>query len=57
VQTGVASVAQRLQGARPECAVLPDERPVEVGRDDVDIAREIRRKDQPFGLPPVAYTT
>ena len=36
-----------------------DERAVEVGRDDGDVAREVggKRERQPFGLPPVAFTT
>jgi hypothetical protein len=65
VQARVARIVQRLQGARPQRSVLPDERAVEVRRDDVDVPREIRREDQavsrgfdqPFGLPPVAFTT
>ena len=45
--------------SRPENAVLPDERAVEVGRDDADVMRERCRKlqAQPFGLPPDALTT
>jgi hypothetical protein len=58
VQPGVAGVVQCLQRPRPQRSVLPDERAVEVRRDDVDVPREISRKlDQPFGLPPVAFTT
>jgi hypothetical protein len=58
VQAGVARIAQRLEGARPQRAVFPDEGPVEVRRDDVDVPREISGElDQPFGLPPVAFTT
>ena len=59
VQPGVARVAQRLQRARTECAVLPDERPVEVGRDDLEVAREVvgELEAQPFELPPVVFTT
>jgi hypothetical protein len=37
--------------------VRPHERAVEVGRDDPDVAREVRREDQPFASPPVAFTT
>jgi len=58
VQPGVTRVVQRLQRARPQRSVLPDERAVEVRRDDVEVAREILGEvDQPFGLPPVAFTT
>jgi hypothetical protein len=58
VQAGVARVVQRLQRARRQRPVLPDERAVEIRRDDVDVPREVVRKlDQPFGLPPVAFTT
>jgi hypothetical protein len=58
MQPGVARIVQRLQRARPQFSVFPDKRAVEVRRDDVDIPREVRRKvDQPFGLPPVAFTT
>jgi hypothetical protein len=58
VQPRVARVVQRLQGARPQRSVLPDERAVEVRRDDVEVAREVvGEPDQPFGLPPVAFTT
>jgi hypothetical protein len=35
VQPGVTRVVQRLQRARPQRSVLPDERAVEVRRDDV----------------------
>jgi hypothetical protein len=42
-------------------AVRPDERAVEVGGDDADVAGEVLGKaqvvDQPFGFPPVALTT
>jgi hypothetical protein len=58
VQPGVARVAKRLQRARTQRSVVPDERAVEVRRNDVDVPRELRREvDQPFGLPPVAFTT
>ena len=49
--------AQRSERTRLQNAVVPDERAVEVGRDDLEVAREVRGKDQPFGLPPVAFTT
>jgi len=59
VQPGVARVAQRLQRPRPQRSVLPDERAVEVRRDDVDVPRKVfgELEAQPFGLPPVAFTT
>jgi hypothetical protein len=41
VQPGVARLVQRLQGARPQRSVLPDEGAVEVRRDDVQVAREV----------------
>jgi hypothetical protein len=58
MQPGVARVAQRLQRARTQRSVLPDERAVEVRRDDFDVPRKVVGEvDQPFGLPPVAFTT
>ncbi len=59
VQTGVVRTAQRRDRARLQDAVLPDERPVEVGRDDADVVRERcgKLQAQPFGLPPDALTT
>jgi hypothetical protein len=38
---------------------VPHERAVEVGRDDANVLREVlrERERQPFGLPPVAFTT
>ena len=49
---------KRRERARVERAVLPHERAVEVGRDDVDVAGEVLgEEDQPAGLPPVAFTT
>jgi hypothetical protein len=41
VQPGVAGALERVQRARPEDALLPDERSVEVGRDDRRVAREV----------------
>jgi hypothetical protein len=58
VDPGVTRVVKRLQRARLQRSVLPDERAVEVRRNDVDVPREILGEvDQPFGLPPVAFTT
>jgi hypothetical protein len=57
VQAGGLGRTQRCESARPQPAVLPHEGAVEVGRDDLDVAREIRRENQPFALPPVAFTT
>jgi hypothetical protein len=58
VQTRGVRKPERGERARLEDAVPPDERPVEVGRDDLDVVRERCGKlDQPFGLPPVAFTT
>jgi hypothetical protein len=38
--------------------VLPHERAIKVGRDDLDVAWKVRReRDQPFALPPDALTT
>ncbi len=52
---------QRLDRARMEGSVGPDERPIEVRGDDADAAGEVvgktQRPVQPFGLPPVAFTT
>jgi hypothetical protein len=49
---------QRGKGARLEDAVTPDERAVEIGRDDLDVARKVFGElDQPFASPPVAFTT
>jgi hypothetical protein len=41
VKAGVARVVQRLQRARPQLSVFPDERAVEVRRDDVDAQGEV----------------
>ena len=59
VQTGVVRASERRDRARLQDAVLPDEGPVEVGRDDANVARERCGKvqAQPFGLPPDALTT
>jgi hypothetical protein len=59
VQAGIVRAAQRRDRPRLQDAVLPDERPVEVGRDDADVARERCRKlqAQPFASPPDAFTT
>jgi hypothetical protein len=49
VQARVARALERRERARTDDAVLPDQRAVEVGGDDVDVAREIGRKlDQPW---------
>jgi hypothetical protein len=49
---------QRGKGARLEDAVTPDERAVEIGRDDLDVAWKVFGElDQPFASPPVAFTT
>jgi hypothetical protein len=58
VQPGCAGSLERGDRAGVQRPVLPDKRAVEVGRDDADVARKLRReRDQPFGLPPVALTT
>jgi hypothetical protein len=59
VQAGVVRAAERGERPRPEDAVVPDQRAVEVARDDPDVAREAfgKLEAQPFGLPPVAFTT
>jgi hypothetical protein len=55
VQARVAGALERVQRARPENAFLPDERAIEVGRDDGDVAREVVGKPQarqpPLVLP------
>ena len=58
VETGGACGAKRVHGPRLQLAV-PHQRAVEVGRDDLDVAREVvgERERQPDGLPPVAFTT
>jgi hypothetical protein len=48
---------QRGERARLQDAVAPDQRAVEVGRDDLDVAREVCGEVYPLGLPPVALTT
>jgi hypothetical protein len=49
VQSRVARALERAQRARAQDAVLPDQRAVEVGRDDVDVTREVGRElDQPW---------
>jgi hypothetical protein len=40
MQAGRLGSAQRLDRPRAEGCVLPDQRAVEVGRDDADVARE-----------------
>jgi len=41
VKTGVVGASQRRDRPRPQDAVLPDERAVEVGRDDAYVARKV----------------
>jgi hypothetical protein len=56
VRTGAAGAAERLAGARPQHAVLGDQRPVEVERERGDARREAGRKL--YGaVPPVDVTT
>jgi hypothetical protein len=57
VQSRCFGRAQCVERARAQATVLPHEGAVEVGRDDLDVARKVSRKDQPFALPPVAFTT
>ena len=57
VQPVLVRTPQRGQRSRLEDAVAPDERAVEVGRDDLDRERKVVWKLQPLGLPPVAFTT
>jgi hypothetical protein len=57
VQACFPRASERGERALVQRDVLGDERPVEVARDDAEVAREVGRKDQPFGLPPVAFTT
>jgi hypothetical protein len=46
VQPGGTRGAQRRPRPRPQDAVLRDQRPVEVARERVDLAREALRQDQ-----------
>jgi len=46
-QAGRAGASDRGEGAWPQRAVRPDQCPVEVAGEDVDLARERRRQDQP----------
>jgi hypothetical protein len=49
---------ERLPGARPQLAVLGDQRPVEVEREGGAAPRELRREDDRYGaVPPVESTT
>jgi hypothetical protein len=41
VEPRVAGALERVQRARPEDTFLPDERAIEVGRDDRRVAREV----------------
>ena len=43
--SGRARAGDRLQGARPQEAVFPDQRPVEVAREDLDVRRKLGRKE------------
>jgi hypothetical protein len=48
MQARVARALERRDRARAQDAVLPDQRSVEVGRDDGRVAREVGRElDQP----------
>jgi len=59
VQSRLVRALQRGERAPAKDAVVPDERAVEVGRDDANVVRKAGGKGeaQPFGLPPVALTT
>jgi hypothetical protein len=58
VDAGGEGSLDRSGGPRAEQGVLGDQRPVEVGRERLEVAREARRKlDRRYGLPPVAVTT
>jgi hypothetical protein len=54
-----ACASQRRDRALVERHVLADERAVEVGGDDPEVAREVfgEPERQPFWLPPLAFTT
>jgi hypothetical protein len=40
-----AGAGDRLQGARPQDTVLPDERPVEVASEHLDVCGELGREE------------
>src|SRR5207237_940025 len=50
VDAGTPDACDRLACAWPQHHVLADQRPVEVARDGLEVAREIRRKIQPAGF-------
>ena len=58
VDAGRAHRRDRRRGPRSEQRIRGDERPVEVGRERLDLAREVVRElDRSYGVPPVALTT
>ena len=59
VDAGRLHAAEHLDRARRELASIPRQRAVEVGGDDLQVARERvgELEAQPFGLPPLALTT
>ena len=58
VDAGRAHRRDRGRGPRPQQRVRRDERPVEVRREGLDLAREVVRElDRSYGVPPVAVTT
>jgi hypothetical protein len=58
VGAGRARARERFLRARPQHAVLGDQRPVEVEREGGDGPRETRRELDGYGtLPPVEETT
>jgi hypothetical protein len=58
VGAGRAGAGERFPGARPQHAVLGDQRPVEVEREGGDLRRKSLRERERYGaLPPVELTT
>jgi hypothetical protein len=56
VRAGLANGSDGSTSARPQHAVLGDQRPVEIEGESGDVPREVRRKV--YGaVPPVAVTT
>jgi hypothetical protein len=58
MSTGLARAVEGVAGARPQDAVLGDQRPVEVAREGGDPLRESVREFDCYGtVPPVDVTT
>ena len=50
MNTGRARRGESRPRSRVQQRILADQRPIEVARDRLDVAREIRREVQPCGL-------